>query len=278
MELKHIVGLVVLCTLLFLLFAAGGKNDYKKSSSWFKNCIPIPFIGHKICLQPNEGKKRGHKSKGGSTTNSGTAAGGDNNVNKHNQHLGGGRERGLGGGRGGGPSGGRERGLGGGRGRGLGGGNRKICIHHDQVLDLTGKMIRITNNTSEKHKYLFSKYDDRNFNKQWISNITESANQLHGIVNNRRNMERRAGKYFVCFSYESLRNLWSQIDETLEQIEYYIEERKQNGAPSTMTDKKNQRRFELFFSDVMLLIRYNNNIVRILNNADDYNLPNKQST
>ena len=254
MELKHIVGLVVLCTLLFLLFAAGGENDYKKSSSWFKNCIPIPFIGHKICLQPNEGKKRGHKSKGGSTTNSGTAAGGDNNVNKHNQHLGGGRERGL------------------------GGGNRKICIHHDQVLDLTGKMIRITNNTSEKHKYLFSKYDDRNFNKQWISNITESANQLHGIVNNRRNMERRAGKYFVCFSYESLRNLWSQIDETLEQIEYYIEERKQNGAPSTMTDKKNQRRFELFFSDVMLLIRYNNNIVRILNNADDYNLPNKQST
>jgi hypothetical protein len=155
---------------------------------------------------------------------------------------------------------------------------RKICIHHDQVLDLTGKMIRITNNTREKHKYLFSKYDDRNFNKQWISNITESANQLHGIVNNRRNVERRAGKYFVCFSYESLRNLWSQIDETLEQIEYYIEERKQNGAPSTMTDKKNQRRFELFFSDVMLLIRYNNNIVRILNNADDYNLPNKQST
>lgn len=127
-------------------------------------------------------------------------------------------------------------------------------------------MIRITNNTREKHKYLFSKYDDRNarnFNKQWISNITESANQLHGIVNNRRNVERRAGKYFVCFSYESLRNLWSQIDENLEQIEYYIEERKQNGAPSTITDKKNQRRFELFFRDVMLLIGYNNNIVRI---------------
>jgi hypothetical protein len=91
-------------------------------------------------------------------------------------------------------------------------------------------------------------------------------------------VERRAGKYFVCFSYESLRNLWSQIDETLEKIEYYIEERKQNGAPSTMTDKKNQKRFELFFRDVMLLIGYNNNIVRILNNADEYNLPTKQST
>ena len=284
MELKHIVGLVVLCTLLFLLFTAGGKNDYKKSSSWFKNCIPIPFIGHKICLQPNEGRKRGPKSKGGSTTNSGTGADGDNNAQKRNdiRYRGGGpsggRGRGLGGGRGRGHSGGRGRGLGGGRGRGHRGGDRKICIHHDQVLDLTRKMIRITNNTREKHKYLFSKYDDRNFNKQWISNITESANQLHGIVNNRRNVERRAGKYFVCFSYESLRNLWSQIDETLEQIEYYIEERKQNGAPSTMTDKKNQRRFELFFSDVMLLIRYNNNIVRILNNADDYNLPTKQST
>jgi hypothetical protein len=155
MELKHIVGLVVLCTLLFLLFTAGGKNDYKKSSSWFKNCIPIPFIGHKICLQPNEGKKRGPKSKGGSTTNSGTAADGDNHaqkrnhitrkiqfnlqnkikdftndLNKHNQHLGGGRgggpsgsRRGLGGGRGGGPSGSR-RGLGGGRGGGPSGGRR----------------------------------------------------------------------------------------------------------------------------------------------------------
>ena len=135
-------------------------------------------------------------------------------------------------------------------------------------------MTRITNNTREKQKYLFSKYDDINFDTQWISNVIESANQLHGIANNRRNVERRDGKYFLCFSYESLRNLWSQIDWNLEQIEYYIEERKQNGAPSTMTDKKNQRRFELFFSDVMMLIGLNNNIVRILNNPDDFNLPN----
>jgi hypothetical protein len=356
MELKHIVGLIVLCTVLFLLFTAGGENDYKKSSSWFKNCIPIPFIGQKICLQPHEGKKRGPKSKGGTTTNSGRTNSGTTNSGTTNSGTtnsgttnsgttnsgttnsgttntqvrssftqfnlqdkikdftkqlkkkqfdsgSGGRGSGSGGrgsggrgsgsgGRGSGSggrgsgSGGRGSGSGGrgsgGRGSGSGGrgsgSDRKICIHHDQVLDLTGKMIRITNNTREQDKYLFSKYNDINFNEQWISNITESTNQLYGIVNNRRNVERRAGKYFVCFSYESLRNLWSQIDETLEKIEYYIEERKQNGAPSTMTDKKNQKRFELFFRDVMLLIGYNNNIVRILNNADEYNLPTKQST
>ena len=51
MELKHIVGLVVLCTLLFLLFTAGGKNDYKKKGSWFPNCIPIPFFNHEICFK-----------------------------------------------------------------------------------------------------------------------------------------------------------------------------------------------------------------------------------
>lgn len=57
MELKKIVGLVVLCIVLFLLFTAGGKNDYKHKSSWFPNCIPIPFFNHEICFKKKTKKR-----------------------------------------------------------------------------------------------------------------------------------------------------------------------------------------------------------------------------
>ena len=87
-------------------------------------------------------------------------------------------------------------------------------------------MTRITNNTREQQKYLFCRYNDINFDRQWISNIIELVNQLYGIANNRRNVERKTGKYFMCFSYESLFHLWSQIDGVLEQIEYYNERKR----------------------------------------------------
>ena len=56
MELKHIVGIVVVSIICILLFTAGGKNDYKKKRELFPLCLPIPFIGHEICIRAHTPK------------------------------------------------------------------------------------------------------------------------------------------------------------------------------------------------------------------------------
>ena len=63
MELKETVGIVVAIVVLFLIYTAGSKNDYKKKKSILPFCLQIPFTGHEICIRPYTPKTKENKVK-----------------------------------------------------------------------------------------------------------------------------------------------------------------------------------------------------------------------